>query len=294
MPPPRRPSSTPSLGEGRGDHLTNGHQHFNRLQLVPRTSSTRSYNGEHHTARHLPKPPLESVEQRQLPKPPSELVEEIWVKQEALDKYKDQGNLLDSKVEINESYSYVQFSHQSKPSMHEYSYPNLDSIRVDRRDSDPKRYSLSHSDVITTQPPLLPTKGKKKKQDRGSKSAYKHRSLLTPRCQYCREQYEPDENEPGDCPDAPDCCARCVDAVSCMVCAKCLLYHCMSEKDGDNIHPCSCEHSSSGDDGFCRRWAGLFCLSMFVPCLWFYPPLAACRQCAINCGCCGGKHKAYT
>ncbi|XP_014672494.1 PREDICTED: sprouty-related, EVH1 domain-containing protein 2-like [Priapulus caudatus] len=217
---------------------------------------------------------------------------------------------------MNESYSYVQFS-QTRPSVHEYSYPNLDAIRPERRAAayDDKRYHAD--DVITAQPPLLPTKGKKKK-DRGAGGAggtlgggtafggggggaYKHRSLLTPRCRYCRQPYEPTANERGDCADAPDRCLRCIDAVSCMVCARCVLYHCTAEKDdggGALAHPCSCERppaTADGDaGGLCRHWAGLFCLALLVPCLWCYPPLAACRRCAVGWGCCGGRHKPYT
>jgi Sprouty protein (Spry) len=76
------------------------------------------------------------------------------------------------------------------------------------------------------------------------------------------------------------------------MCARCMLYHCMSDSEGDLInHPCSCSSNAAEEVSCTKRWIGLALLSLLVPCLWCYPPLKACHMIGIQCGVCGGKHK---
>lgn len=96
-------------------------------------------------------------------------------------------------------------------------------------------------------------------------------------------------NRPGACPDAPDdLLRRGIEAVTCLVCAKGLLYHCMSDAEGDYVHPCQC---SNADGHWARRWIGLALLSVLVPCLCCYGPLMLCYGCGRRCSVCGGRHQ---
>ncbi len=108
-------------------------------------------------------------------------------------------------------------------------------------------------------------------------------------CVHCRESFSASLNARGSCDDAPDCARSCVEAATCLSCAKCLLYHCMSDSEGDYVHPCEC---SNADGHWMRRWTGLALLSVLVPCLCCYAPLIGCYRCGALCGVCGGKHKA--
>ena len=94
----------------------------------------------------------------------------------------------------------------------------------------------------------------------------------------------------GACAYAPTDCARTViEAATCLQCAKCLLYHCMSDTEGNYVHPCECSNS---DGHWARRWIGLSLLSILVPCLCCYVPLMACYKCGRICNLCGGRHEA--
>ena len=109
-------------------------------------------------------------------------------------------------------------------------------------------------------------------------------------CAHCRESFSQSSNRRGSCEDAPDCGARtCIEAVTCLQCAKCLLYHCMSDSEGDYVHPCEC---SNVDGHWARRWTGLALLSVLVPCLCCYVPMIGCYKCGTLCGVCGGRHVA--
>ncbi|XP_043938522.1 sprouty-related, EVH1 domain-containing protein 1-like [Protopterus annectens] len=109
------------------------------------------------------------------------------------------------------------------------------------------------------------------------------------RCVYCRDVFNNEENGRGQCRDAPDPIERCVYQFTCMWCAESMLYHCMSDSEGEFSDPCSCD---TGHPHFCIRWMALIALSLVVPCMCCYLPLRACHQCGEHCGCCGGKHKA--
>ncbi|XP_066553469.1 sprouty-related, EVH1 domain-containing protein 2 [Amia ocellicauda] len=167
--------------------------------------------------------------------------------------------------------SYVQFA-KSEASKHDYNYPYVPNS------------DLSHKDlkggggVVNTQPRSFKSKSRRRKED-GERS----------RCVYCRDMFNHEENGRGQCQDAPDPIRTCIHRVSFMWCADSLLYHCMSDPEGDYSDPCSCDTS---DDRFCLRWLALVTLSFLAPCMCCYLPLRACYQCGVACRCCGGKHKA--
>ena len=109
-------------------------------------------------------------------------------------------------------------------------------------------------------------------------------------CVHCRESFSLSANHSGSCSDAPDPVRRGIEAMTCLRCAKGLLYHCMSDAEGDYAHPCSC---SNADGHWIRRWLGLALMAIVVPCLCCYPPLMACYKCGKCCGACGGgRHEA--
>lgn len=159
-----------------------------------------------------------------------------------------------TKEESAEPYSYVQFSKAE----HEYCYPAVETLKPAFKKP--------------AEPPLLPSKGWRAQQ-----------------CRHCLDSFVEEENRAGSCEYGPDRTLRCVDNATCFSCAQCMLYHCMSDAEGDfPQHPCSCD---AADEHCRRRWTGLALLSLFVPCLWCYLPLRACHHCAVGCGYCGGKHE---
>ncbi|XP_060652010.1 sprouty-related, EVH1 domain-containing protein 1 isoform X2 [Drosophila nasuta] len=111
------------------------------------------------------------------------------------------------------------------------------------------------------------------------------------RCRYCHELYSEDFNRRGACEYAPDPIRSGYECISGMGCARCMIYHCMSDAEGETAqHPCDCSISEAGCT---KRWLGLALLSLFVPCLWCYPPLRACHWMGIHCGICGARHKPH-
>ncbi|XP_078419381.1 sprouty-related, EVH1 domain-containing protein 1 isoform X2 [Cetorhinus maximus] len=168
--------------------------------------------------------------------------------------------------------SYVCFKPESKK--HDYVYPSVEGIETEHiKDS-------KGSIVFKAQPsPSLKSKKSRRRKEDGERS----------RCVYCRDIFNHEENQRGQCQDAPDPIKRCIYQVSCMLCAESMLYHCMSDSEGDFSDPCSCDTS---DDKFCLRWLALIALSVIAPCMCCYLPLRACHHCGEMCGCCGGKHKA--
>uniref|UniRef100_A0A4W5MXC9 Sprouty related EVH1 domain containing 1 n=1 Tax=Hucho hucho TaxID=62062 RepID=A0A4W5MXC9_9TELE len=139
---------------------------------------------------------------------------------------------------------------------------------------------LCKDSSIKAQPsPLLKSKKGRRRREDGERS----------RCIYCREMFNHEDNQRGQCQDAPDPIKQCIYKVSCMLCAESMLYHCMSDSEGDFSDPCSCD---TADEQFCLRWLALTALSFIAPCMCCYLPLRACHHCGEACRCCGGKHKA--
>ncbi|XP_064600580.1 sprouty-related, EVH1 domain-containing protein 2-like [Liolophura sinensis] len=260
---------------------------------------THPHANHHHLHRvhYLPKPPhhrpVTPPSEKSSPSKVDSLdtsssgKEDVWVRADdptALSGKSEQA-LLDScldtcNVEITNSY--VTFE-KNKSVPHEYSYPNLESFPKPptKRDS----ISSVKKHTFNTQP-QLPTKGKKTKDKRKSQSG---RPLVArARCQHCHDWYSPEENYRGACGDAPDNVSKCIEKGTCLFCARGLLYHCMSDADGDYGKLCVCDTS---DNSNCKKWTALTILSLFVPCLWCYWPLTACHSCAVACECCGSRHK---
>ncbi|XP_064173760.1 sprouty-related, EVH1 domain-containing protein 2-like [Anguilla rostrata] len=171
--------------------------------------------------------------------------------------------------------SYVHFA-KGEPAKHDYTYPYAPGVDPARRDA-PKGGGWDGG-VIGTQPRPSKPKGRRRKED-GERS----------RCVYCRDMFNHEENGRGQCEDAPDPVRTCIHRVSFMWCADSLLYHCMSDPEGDYSDPCSCD---SSEERFLLRWLALLGLSLLAPCMCCYPPLQACYRCGAAWGCCGGKHKA--
>ncbi|XP_055693912.1 sprouty-related, EVH1 domain-containing protein 1 isoform X1 [Lutzomyia longipalpis] len=169
-----------------------------------------------------------------------------------------------------DNYSYVQLT-----AVHEYNYPVVDEPNVGavistRRDS---TCSLKKRTALEVPQSAL-------------KDVLPVKTRL--RCRYCQEFYTEEWNRKGACEYAPDCFRVGLDNMSGMVCARGMLYHCMSDPEGDMpAHPCECVN----DSGCTKRWLGLALLSLLVPCLWCYPPLRACHWLGMSCGVCGGKHR---
>lgn len=176
--------------------------------------------------------------------------------------------------------AYVHFT-KSEPPKHDYTYPYPLSCDV-QRGCNSKAGCLElctgHRAVVTVQPRAAQLKGKRRKED-GERS----------RCVYCQDMFNQEENGRGRCQEAPDPIQTCIRRVSFMWCADSLLYHCMSDPEGDYSDPCSCDTS---DERFCLRWTALVGLSLLAPCMCCYAPLRACYRCGVACHCCGGKHKA--
>uniref|UniRef100_A0A3P8TZP1 Sprouty-related, EVH1 domain-containing protein 2 n=2 Tax=Amphiprion percula TaxID=161767 RepID=A0A3P8TZP1_AMPPE len=163
---------------------------------------------------------------------------------------------------------------KSEPPKHDYAYPY--PLACDRK---PGRLEPgSRRAVVRLQPRALQPKGKRRTED-GECS----------RCVYCQDMFNHEDNGRGRCQEAPDPIQTCIRRVSFMWCADTLLYHCMSDPEGDYSDPCSCDTS---DERFCLRWTALVGLSLLAPCMCCYAPLRACHRCGVTCRCCGGKHKA--
>lgn len=114
-------------------------------------------------------------------------------------------------------------------------------------------------------------------------------NAMTLTCAHCRESFSADDNRLGDCADAPSLLRKGIETMTCLSCAQALLYHCMSDTEGDYVHPCEC---SNADGHAVRRWIGLTLLSVLVPCLCCYVPLISCYRCGELCNVCGGRHEA--
>ncbi|CAJ0945389.1 unnamed protein product [Ranitomeya imitator] len=169
-------------------------------------------------------------------------------------------------LETENADSYVRFA-KNESSKHDYNYPYVDH-------TDFGTCKDLKGPVINTQPSRC-----KSRRKEGERS----------RCVYCRDMFNHDENGRGKCQDAPDSVRNCIRRVSCMGFADCVLYHCMSDSEGEYTDACSCDTS---DEKFCLRWMLLVPLSIIAPGMCCYLPLRACYNCGVMCGCCGGKHKA--
>lgn len=203
----------------------------------------------------------------------------------------------DKFIQMDDSESYVHLD-KAERQKHEYTYPLAPALSPS--DSDPALGPLVNKghggsyrqgfSVVSSQPrSFLPssspsTNGGKSRKEDGMDRA---------QCEHCGEAFYISENRRGRCQDAPDPVQVCIQRVSCMWLADTMLYHCMSDPEGDYSDPCSCDGGEgSGGGRLGSRWFALLGLSLVAPCLCLYPPLHACHRAGIRCGCCGGRHKA--
>ncbi|KAM3968749.1 sprouty-related protein with EVH-1 domain isoform 2-T2 [Aphomia sociella] len=173
------------------------------------------------------------------------------------------------------------------PYFHDYTYPQVASGVAGSEKSSPN-----------TKPPLLKRdSGSIKKMHGcsgppplpGKKPTESFQARL--KCRHCHEWYLESGNRAGACEYAPDCCRACVDAVSCIKCAQGMLYHCMSDAEGDfAMHPCSC---GPPDEACAKRWVGITLLSLLVPCLCCYVPLRCAHRAARAARIAGGQHAPH-
>uniref|UniRef100_A0A3B3YC87 Sprouty-related, EVH1 domain-containing protein 2 n=1 Tax=Poecilia mexicana TaxID=48701 RepID=A0A3B3YC87_9TELE len=167
----------------------------------------------------------------------------------------------DRYIHPDETESYVHFD-KTEAQKHDYTYPLAPSF------SSPS------------------SNGRKGRKDKGLERA---------QCEHCGEAFYLSENRRGRCQDAPDPLRVCIRRVSCMWLADTMLYHCMSDPEGEYSDPCSCDGGEgSGGGRLGTRWLALLGLSAVAPCLCLYPPLHACHRVGLTCGCCGGRHKAQS
>lgn len=118
----------------------------------------------------------------------------------------------------NDNCPYVQLTTLS----HDYLYPVLEDHKLPNQQNERRTStgSLKKPDIIVSQP--TKTFGK--------------RDNTRLRCKYCQKIYSDDDNTKGSCEYSPDTVGKCIDTVSCLVCARCMLYHCMSDAEGENSH----------------------------------------------------------
>lgn len=206
----------------------------------------------------------------------------------------------DKFIQMEDSESYVHFA-KTDSQKHDYTYPLAPALSPS--DSDPALGPLTNkghggnyrhglSSVISSQPrSFIPSSSPSANGAKGRKEE----GLERAQCEHCGEAFTVSNNRRGRCQDAPDPVRVCIQRVSCMWLADTMLYHCMSDPEGDYSDPCSCDGSEgSGGGRLGTRWLALLGLSVVAPCLCLYPPLHACHRVGLACGCCGGRHKALS
>lgn len=193
----------------------------------------------------------------------------------------------------SENYSYVTLTAVH----HDYNYPVVEQpvgaqVLNARRESISavkKRNALEAAQAMAAAQTTAPKPASKPIQKQSVSDILKKETRL--RCRYCHELYNDDFNGRGACEYAPDPFRSGYECISGMGCARCMIYHCMSDAEGETTqHPCDCNITESGCT---KRWLGLALLSLFVPCLCCYPPLRSCHLLGIQCGICGGRHKPH-
>ncbi|EDS28089.1 conserved hypothetical protein [Culex quinquefasciatus] len=149
-----------------------------------------------------------------------------------------------------DNYSYVQITDPCDIKLkynfynlkvHEYNYPVVD---------EPVTSIIHH-------PGRRDSTSSLKKRNALDAPAMKDATLIKTRlrCRYCQEFYNDEWNHKGSCDYAPDCFKTAIENVSGMLCARCMLYHCMKDSEGDTAsHPCSC----TAESGCTKRFVACF------------------------------------
>lgn len=181
-----------------------------------------------------------------------------------------------------DNYSYVQLTavHEPIKSLHEHRPETMQS------EFDCEPFSLIRSETKRESCASI------KKPFSTDATAQPHKELVHTkrvRCRYCQEFFTEEFNRNGACEFAPDRFKASLEYTTAMKCARCMLYHCMSDSEGEMPqHPCECVPEESVCS---KRWIGLFLLSMIFPCLCLYPACHVCHKMGIACRICGGKHR---
>ncbi|XP_054736997.1 sprouty-related, EVH1 domain-containing protein 2 isoform X2 [Anastrepha obliqua] len=255
-PPPPLLSTITATSPVAGGNGNNGGNN-NRSNLITTTAVSAA----------IISPPITTVSSSQLEAPPPSLP---------------------TAIATSENYSYVQLT------VHDYNYPVVEQpagaqVLNARRESISalkKRNALEAAQAIAAAQSSPIAAGVILKDPTSNVDIIKKSQRA--RCRYCHELYNDEWNRKGACEFAPDRFRSALECISGMGCARCMIYHCMSDAEGETPqHPCECV-----DEGGCiKRWLGLTLLSLLVPCLWCYPPLRACHWLGVSCGVCGGRHK---
>jgi len=160
---------------------------------------------------------------------------------------------------------------------------------------------MARGDLSSLPPTIQQVSLPRRKQQKSKKSRSKRSvssSSTRARCIYCQELFFVSENRSGVCPDAPDDCTACIEHATCLCAARAVLYHCVTDDDGNYGSVCGAGQSSPRASGSLsdrrrrRKWLLLALLSVILPCLWCYPSLSACHRCALRRGHCGARHRA--
>ncbi|XP_069118315.1 sprouty-related, EVH1 domain-containing protein 2-like [Argopecten irradians] len=284
-PTPQSPESTISgLPESFQFSPHANHGHLHRVHYIPTTSPHRNVMSSNVNKPSSPPSDKSSSSKSDTIDTSSFSRDDIWIKPDdptSLSSKSDQV-LIDCSDNLEmKDYQYVIFAKSKQ--QHEYSYPTLESVQKPPS----KRESTSN---IKRQPLIQPIAGPplpRKQKDK--KTTQRLIPQQKSRCKHCHDLFSHEENGRGSCEDAPDGVEKCIECITCVWCPKCIIYHTMSDPEGDYGHPCMCDTT---DDSNCKKWTALTILSLFVPCLWCYWPLMACHKCGVACGCCGGRHKA--
>lgn len=204
----------------------------------------------------------------------------------------------DKYIHTDESEPYVHFD-KTDAQKHDYMYPLAPALSPSDSDAPlgpfttkgPAGSCRSDFSVVSTQPSsVLLSSPASFSASKGCKGGGTERA----QCEHCGESFFVSNNRRGRCQDAPDPVRACIQRISCMWLADTMLYHCMSDPEGDYSDPCSCDGGEGGGGRVGTRWLALLGLSLVAPCLCLYPPLHACHRAGLVCGCCGGRHKAMS
>ncbi|CAG6016492.1 unnamed protein product [Menidia menidia] len=206
----------------------------------------------------------------------------------------------DKFIHTDDSESYVRFD-KAEAQKHDYTYPLAPALSPS--DSDPAlgpltgkgpggSYRPGFPAAVSSQPrSFLPSSSPASNGGKGGRKG--GGGAERAECEQCGETFYVSDNRRGRCQDAPDPVRACIRRVSCVWLADTMLYHCMSDPEGDYSDPCSCD-GGEGGGRLGTRWLALLGLSLVAPCLCLYPPLHGCHRAGLACGCCGGRHKAQS
>ncbi|XP_015360979.1 protein sprouty homolog 2-like [Marmota marmota marmota] len=106
------------------------------------------------------------------------------------------------------------------------------------------------------------------------------------RCEDCGQCKCKDCTRPRPLPSNWICNKRClcsaqnvIDYGTCVCCVQAVFYHCSDDEEDDcSDNPCSCSPSH-----YCARWSAMGLMSVFLPCLWCYPPAMGCLKLCQGC-----------